>query len=461
MQQFTNLMTAIDTFLWGPPILILLVGAGIILTTRLTGIQFRRLGYVLKNTLGKMFDKSEIEEGGVSPFQALSTALAATVGTGNIVGVSVAIITGGPGAVFWMWVAALLGMATKFSEVTLAIAYRIRRADGQYAGGPMYYIDRGLKLPWLAKAFAFFAAVATFGIGNSVQSNSISGVLKANFGFNPVIVGIILAVLTAIVIVGGIQSISKVTEKLVPLMAALYIIGSLVVIVVHASAISDAFASIFKGAFNIQSATGGAVGFTLMQTIRAGVSRGVFTNEAGLGSSPIAHASATTDHPVRQGIWGISEVFIDTIVICTMTALVVLTSGVLGDSTDASTLVAEAFSRGFGPGRYIVTIGLTLFAFSTILGWEYYGETSARYFFGDKIAWPYRILYIIMVFVGCTIDLGVVWTVANVLNGLMAIPNLIGVIGLSGVVLALSKDFFKDTRKRTGPEEYEHLLHRK
>ena len=462
MKNLTEILNQIDAIIWGPPLLILLVGAGIFLTIRLTGLQFRKFGFIFKNTLMKMFDKSDdLSSGDVTPFQALSTALAATVGTGNIVGVSVAILTGGPGAVFWMWLAAIFGMVTKFSEVTLAIAYRVKNPDGTYAGGPMYYIDQGLKLPWLAKLFALFAGIATFGIGNSVQSNAISGIMKANFNFNPVIVGLILTVLTAIVIVGGIKSIAKVTEKLVPLMAALYIIGAIVVIIVHGARLPHAFALIFSNAFTPQSAMGGALGYTLLQTIRAGVSRGVFTNEAGLGSSPIAHASASTDHPVRQGIWGVTEVFIDTIVICTMTALVILTSGILegGNTGDASSLVANAFSTGFPLGKYIVTIGLALFAFSTILGWEYYGETSMRYLFGDKISWPFRIVYVIMVFVGATIDLGAIWTIANILNGLMAFPNLIALVGLSGVVIVLVKDFFQDpTRIRKSPDEYKHLL---
>lgn len=458
MQELMKILKATDSFLWGPPLLILLVGTGLYLTIRSGGMQFRRFGYIFKNTFGAMFSKDSIGDGDVTPFQALSTALAATVGTGNIVGVAVAIVTGGPGAIFWMWIAALVGMITKFSEVTLSIAYRIKKPDGSYAGGPMYYIDRGLKKPWLAKLFALFAGIATFGIGNSVQSNAISGNLTENFGLNPVIVGIILAILTAVVIVGGIKSIAKVTEKLVPLMALLYIIGAIVVLIVHRAQVPASIASIFTEAFNFKSAAGGAVGFGIMTTIRAGVSRGVFTNEAGLGSSPIAHASASTDHPVRQGMWGVSEVFIDTIVICTMTALVILSSGIQETGADASVLVAKAFSTGFPFGKYVVTFGLVLFAFSTILGWEFYGETSMRYLLGDKVSIPFRIVYIIFVFVGATINLEMVWSIANILNALMAIPNLIGVIGLSGVVFALAKDFFKDTRLRKSPEEYKHLL---
>lgn len=458
---FKEFLESVDAFVWGPPLLILLLGAGVILTVRLKGLQFSQFGFAMRETFLKMFEKTEVGEGEVTPFQALSTALAATVGTGNVVGVAVAIITGGPGAVFWMWVAAAFGMITKYSEVTLAIAYRIRKPSGEYNGGPMYYIDRGMDLPWLGWIFALFAGLATFGIGNSVQSNAIAGVLNTAFGFNPTIVGIILAVLTAIVIVGGIQSIVKVTEKLVPFMALLYIIGGIVVLVVNRSRLGGAIASIFTNAFSPQSAAGGVLGYTLMTTISAGISRGLFTNEAGLGSSPIAHATASTDHPVRQGLWGITEVFLDTFVICSITALVILSSGVLGTETDASALTATAFSKGFPFGGYIVSIGLTLFAFSTILGWEYYGETSMRYIFGDKVSMPFRIIYVIVVFLGCTANLDLVWTIANILNALMAIPNLVGLIGLSGVIVKLTNDFLGDPERiRTSPKEYEHLLER-
>ncbi len=403
--SFADVLTKIDSFVWGVPLIVLLVGAGIILSLRTRFVQLRHFGYILKNTMGKMFEKSDVEEGAISPFQALSTALAATVGTGNIVGVSVAILGGGPGAVFWMWVAAFFGMCTKFSEVNLAVAYRVKTKDG-YAGGPMYYLDRGLKQPWLGKAFAFLAAVACFGIGCSVQSNAIAGTLKSSFNVPPVITGVVITVLAAIVIIGGIQSISKVTEKLVPFMAAFYIVGGLIVILMNAGNIPSAIRSIFVGAFNPAAVGGGAIGYTIMMAMRNGVSRGVFTNEAGLGSSPIAHATASTDHPTRQGMWGVTEVFLDTFVVCSITALVITTSGVLNTGVDdASALAATAFSMKFSLGKYIVSLGLLLFAFSTILGWEYYGETSARYLLGAKIGTPYKILYLIMIFVGCVMQL--------------------------------------------------------
>lgn len=456
--SFMDLLVKVDSFLWGVPLMVLLLGAGIILTVRTRCVQMRHFNYIMKNTLGKMFHRTEVEEGAISPFQALSTALAATVGTGNIVGVSVAILGGGPGAVFWMWFAAFFGMCTKFSEVNLSIAYRVKTDNG-YAGGPMYYIDRGFKKPWLGKCFAFLAAVATLGIGCSVQSNAIAGTLKSSFSIPPFLTAVVITVLAAIVIIGGIQSISKVTEKLVPVMAAFYIVGGLIIIIGNIGNLPGAIRDIFVGAFNPQAVGGGAVGFTISMAMRSGISRGVFTNEAGLGSSPIAHATASTDHPTRQGLWGVTEVFLDTFVVCTITALVILTSGVLNvGEADASALVAEAFSMHFGFGRYIVSIGLLLFAFSTILGWAFYGETSARYLLGSRIGPIYKAVFLIMVFLGCTIKLDMIWEVANILNALMAIPNLIGLIGLSGVVVALQKDFFRDDRLRKSPDEYKHLI---
>ena len=450
----------LDGWAWGPVIIVLILGTGTLLTVRLRAVQFRKFGFIIKNTLFKMFEKKNLAEGEISPFAALSTALAATVGTGNIVGVATAIILGGPGAVFWMWLAALLGMATKFSEVSLSVAYRIRDEEGNWAGGPMYYIDRGLGLPWLGKVFACFAALAAFGIGNSTQSNAIAGVVKTNLGISPMIVGIVVSVLVAIVIIGGIQSISKVTEKLVPFMAAFYIVGGIIVLIANASHVGPAFASIFANAFSTKAAAGGAAGTIMANAMRFGIARGIFTNEAGLGSSPIAQASATVDHPTRQGIWGVFEVFVDTIVVCTITALVILSSGVLSNpAITADVASAHAFSTVFSWGKYIVTLGLVLFAFSTILGWEYYGETSARYLFGAKISKPYRIIYVIVCFLGTQMNLGVAWTIADILNAFMAFPNLIAIVFLNGDVVRLAKDFFNDPeRERKSPAEYRDLL---
>ncbi len=458
MEGFFEILSKVNDFIWGLPLLILLVGTGIYLSIRLKFISFTKFGFILKNTLLKMFDKHELEEGQVSPFQALSTALAATVGTGNIVGVSGAILLGGPGAVFWMWVAALFGMLTKYSEATLAVAYRETRPNGEVAGGPMYYLKNGLNMEWLGKIFAFLAAFATFGIGNSVQSNAISNVLYENFAIPKLATGIVVAIIAFLVIIGGIKRIGAFTEKLVPFMAAFYIIGAIVILVMRASAVGPAFASIFKYAFTARAAVGGGIGYTVMMAMRSGVARGVFTNEAGLGSSPIAHAAASTDHPVRQGMWGVFEVFIDTILVCTMTALVILTTTAWEAEPNAATLVADSFEQGFSGGRYIVTIGLVLFALSTILSWEYYGETSARFIFGDGFGKVYKVIYIPIIVLGATIDLDNVWIIADIMNGLMAIPNLIGLLLLSNVVIRLTDDFFKDPdRIRTSEEEWKHL----
>lgn len=454
------ILKKIEAIVWGPVLIFMILGIGLLFTIRLRGIQFRRFPYVIKNTLMKMFDKHELAEGEISPFQALATALAATVGTGNILGVTTAILLGGPGAVFWMWVAAILGMTTKFAEVALSVAYREKREDGSWAGGPMYYLDKGLGFSGLAKFFAFFAALATFGIGDSTQSNAIAKVLETNFGFSPILVGMVLTILVAIAIIGGIQSIAKVAEKLVPFMAFFYIVGGLFVFFANYQAIPSAFLSIFQEAFNTKAAVGGFAGSVMLTSMRAGIARGVFTNEAGLGSSPIAQASSSVDHPIRQAIWGIFEVFVDTIIVCSITALVLITSGVLiQEGITADLAIAETFSSVFTWGKYIVTIGLTLFAFSTILGWEYYGETSARYLLGDWVIWPYRLLYILMCFVGTTVELGVIWLVADILNALMAFPNLIGLAFLSGDVVRLSEDFFANPNYiRKSSLEYEHLL---
>lgn len=455
-----ELLKAFDKFLWGLPLILGILGTGIYISIKTGGIQFRKLSFALKHTLGNIFEKDhDHKSGDISPFQALATALAGTVGTGNIVGVSLAILLGGPGAIFWMWLAAIFGMATKFAEVSLAVLYREKKDKG-FVGGPMYYIKNGMGNEKLAKAFAIFSGLAVFGIGNSTQSNAIAGVLKENLNINPLATGIILSIIAAIVIVGGINSISKVTEKLVPLMSILYIGGCISILVLNHSNILPAFKSIFLGAFSPRSLGGGFAGLSVKSVISSGIARGVFTNEAGLGSSPIAHASAKTDHPIRQGLWGIAEVFVDTIIICTMTALVILTTGAnTRANIDASALVSKAFASGSSFGPMIVTIGLSLFALSTILGWAYYGEVSIGFLFGKKALTPYRIVYVIFVFLGANMDLGLALTVANILNGLMAIPNLIALVALSPVLVKLSKDFFKDPERiRKSIEEYKSCL---
>ena len=448
-----------NDFLWGLPLIVGLMGTGVLLTFSLSFVQFRKLFFALRNTLGKIFDKSDSSEGDISPFTALATALAATVGTGNIVGVSLAIILGGSGAIFWMWVAAIFGMATKFSEVSLAVAFRKKRGFS-FVGGPMYYIENGLHMPRLAKLFALFASLAVFGIGNSTQSNAIAGVLKDSFGISTVITGLILAAIAGLVIMGGLSTIGKVTEKLVPFMSLFYIVGSVWIIILNRNNLIPAIESIFVEAFVPKSVIGGGLGLSIRAVISSGVARGVFTNEAGLGSSPMAHASAITDHPVRQGLWGMTEVFIDTMVICSLTALVILTTGVdRAVGVDPRSLVASAFATSSSLGGLILSLGITLFAFSTILGWAYYGELAISYLLGDGVKKYYRIIYVVFVFVGANMDLGLAWVVANILNGLMALPNLYALIMLSPVLKRLSVDFFKDPlRIRTNPEEVRNIL---
>lgn len=457
-----NINNAINEVVWGPPILTLLIGTGLILVFVTGFVVYRRFGFVMKNTFGKIFDKSAAEAGGVTPFQAVSTALAATVGTGNIAGVATAIVSGGPGAVFWMWLAAIIGMTTKFAEVTLSIAYRERNEKGEFSGGPMYYIKNGLGMKWLAVLFSVFGALAAFGIGAAVQSNSIASVFEQTFKVPPLYMGIFLAIVASIILIGGIKRIGQFAEKVVPFMAVAYIGGALIILLLHADRIPGAFGQIFSTAFNFKAAGGGFLGFTVMQAMRFGIARGVFTNEAGLGSAPIAHAASTIDHPVRQGLWGTFEVFVDTILICSMTALVILTSG-LAETTNlkAAALTTAAFEKGLPGGGYIVTFGILLFAFTTIVGWCYYGEKCMEFLFGTKVITGYRVVYIAMIILGTVGGLDLVWNIADTLNGLMAIPNLIALIALSGVVAKLVKDFFKDPdRKRTSPAEYEECLKR-
>lgn len=443
MELLISINKFINGIVWGPPMLILLVGAGIYLTIRTNFFSITKLGYVLKNTMMKMFSKEQKGKGEVTAFQAVSTALAATVGTGNIAGVATAIAVGGPGAVFWMWFAAVVGMTTKFAEVVLSIKYREETPDGRFVGGPMYYITNGLKQKWLAKIFAFFGAIAAFGIGNMVQSNSIAESLNLTFGLNKLVIGIVLAVFAAIVVVGGIKRIGQVTEVFVPFMAAFYILGGLVIIVMNASHLPEAFGLIFGQAFTGSAAVGGFTGSTLMVAMRYGVARGVFTNEAGLGSAPIAHAAATTDSPVRQGLWGVFEVFIDTLVIASITALAILTSGVWKTGLTGAALTTETFNSAMPTvGGWVVSIGILLFAFSTILGWEYYGERCAEYLFGPKVNMLYRILWIPFIVIGATGGLELLWDIADTLNGLMAIPNLIGLLFLSPIVIKLTKEHF-------------------
>ncbi len=446
-----------NNIIWDMPMLILMIGTGTYLTFITNGVIFTRFGTVMKYTLRTIFKRYDHQEKGtITPFQAVSTALAATVGTGNIVGVAVAIQVGGPGAIFWMWVSALIGMVTKYAEVTLAVAYRHRNNKNEIVGGPMYYITKGMGSKTLAYLFCIFGFLASYGIGNMVQANSLAGGLESVFSIPTWVTGIVLAILVGLVIIGGISRIASVAEILVPLMAVLYMSGAVVALIVNASNIPAAFMSIIRDAFTGTAAVGGFAGATSMYATRIGIARGVFTNEAGLGSAPIAHAAAHTDHPARQGLWGAFEVFFDTLIMCTVTALVILSSGLWTDpNLDGNIISSLAFENAFKGGRYIVSIGLVLFAFATIIAWYYYAEKCVEFLFGTKGIIPFRISFTGVVFVGCISKLELVWELADLLNGMMAIPNLIALIALSGVVRKLTKDFFNDPdRKRLKNENF-------
>ncbi|HHT20168.1 MAG TPA: sodium:alanine symporter family protein [Tissierellia bacterium] len=450
MDILLDFHTALNDFVWGPVMLALLVGAGVYLTLRTNFFAILKIGYVMKNTLFKMFDKEVRGEGEITPFQAVSTALAATVGTGNVAGVATAIALGGPGAVFWMWISAIFGMTTKFAEVVLSIKYREQTADGRFVGGPMYYLRNGIRSKGLGKflavLFSIFGGLAAFGIGNMVQSNSVAAALEEAVNVPPLWTGIALAILTALVILGGIKRIGAVTEKLVPFMAAIYILGALFIIILNGAHLPEAFGLIFRHAFTPAAATGGFAGATISIAMRRGVSRGVFSNEAGLGSAPIAHAAATTDSPVRQGLWGVFEVFVDTIIICTLTAMAIMVSGLWDSGVSGAALTTQAFNEAIPGGGYIVSIGIMLFAFSTILGWSYYGERCAEFLFGKGAIIPYRVIWIPAIIIGSIGGLELLWDVADTLNGLMILPNIIGVILLSGTVISLTKDYFRNLR---------------
>ncbi|MFO7765093.1 MAG: sodium:alanine symporter family protein [Pelovirga sp.] len=433
-----ELLNWVGDLVWGPPMLILLVGTGVFLTFRLRGLQFTKLLYAHK----LIFTKDKESEGDISHFQALTTALAATIGTGNIAGVATAIFLGGPGAVFWMWMTGLVGMATKYSEAILAVKYRETDSRGEMCGGPMYYIEKGLGWKWLGVLFAIFGAAAAFGIGNMVQSNSVADAVRSTFSVPPVVTGLILAVLTALVVLGGIKSIGRVTAYLVPFMAAIYVAGGLVVVLINVTEIPAALSAIFTGAFGGEAAFGGAVG----AAIRYGVARGVFSNEAGLGSAPIAAAAARTDYPGRQALVSMTQTFIDTIIVCTITALAILTSGALTSGETGAALTTAAFNVGLpGSGGVIVAVGIILFAYSTILGWCYYGEKCMEYLISEKAVIYYRVIFVLFVFVGAVAQLDFVWTFSDVMNGLMAVPNLIGLLLLSGVVVAETRNFLDKT----------------
>ena len=463
MQAIESINKWLNGVVWGIPMMCLILGTGVYLCIRCGFPQFAHFGHIMKNTLGKAFEKSEAKEGSVSPFKAMCTALAASIGTGNIAGVSGAIAIGGPGAVFWMWMSALLGMCTKFAEVTLSIKFRQRNEKGDWVGGPMYYIQNGLgkKWKWLASVFAVFGALAAFGIGNMTQVNTIcstvGGAIKnfvpdVNLTIVAWIVGALCAVLASIVYLGGIEAIGDVCALLVPVMAIIYILASIAVIVMNISAVPEAFGAIFKGAFNPAAVSGGLAGVGIKMAITKGVGRGIFSNEAGLGSAPIAHAAADVDHPVKQGMFGVFEVFMDTIVVCTMTAMVVLLGvGVhnieFGNDIGAQ-LTVNGFMSVFGdkiPG-VVVAVCLTMFAFSTVLTWGLYGTRCMEYLFNYKAAKVYQIIFCGVMIIGGVIKLQLAWDIADTLNGLMAIPNLIALLLLSPVVIKLTKEYFRGVK---------------
>lgn len=448
---------SVNAFIWGVPSMVCIIGVGLLLTIRTKGLQFRKFGYVLKHTFGTIFDKKEAEAGALTPFQSVCTALAGTVGTGNIAGVAGAIALGGPGAVFWMWCSALLGMCTKFAEVTLAVHFRERNDKGDWVGGPMYYIKNGLGKKWqfLAVLYSILGVLTVFGTGNATQVNTIvASIDSALFNFNVfnednvgnvnLGIGILIAVLVLLILLGGIKRIGNVTSKLVPFMAVFYIAMGLVLVAVNYERVPEVFQSIFEGAFNPRSVTGGVVG-SLFISMRRGVSRGIFSNEAGLGTGSIAHASSDVAHPIQQGMWGIFEVFADTIVICTLTALAILCSGINIDYGKAAgaELTISGFTTTFGGWiSILLAVALCCFAFSTILGWGLYGSRCIEYLFGPKVVKPFIIVYALVAIIGATMDLGLLWSLADTFNGLMIIPNLIAVFLLSGTVIHLVKDYF-------------------
>ncbi|MCI7739854.1 MAG: alanine/glycine:cation symporter family protein [Lachnospiraceae bacterium] len=457
LQTIETINSAVNNFIWGVPAMICIIGVGLYLSIRTKFVQIRKFPYAIKTTLGRIFRKREAEDGAMTPFQAVCTALAATVGTGNIAGVAGAIAIGGPGAVFWMWISAFLGMCTKFCEVTLAVHFRERNEEGDYVGGPMYYIKNGLgkNWQWLAVAFSAFGVLTVFGTGNATQVNTITTAINsALLNFHVIndsqvktvslVVGIIIAILVALVLLGGVKRIGHVTEKLVPFMAVLYIILALGVVILNVNRIPGVFHDIIVGAFRPASVTGGLVGSFFM-SMKKGVSRGIFSNEAGLGTGSIAHACADTRKPVKQGFFGVFEVFTDTIVICTLTALVILCSGVpvaYGEAAGAE-LTILGFTSTYGSWVSLFTaVAMCCFAFSTIIGWGLYGARCIEFLFSSKVIKPFMVAYSLVAILGATVELGLMWSIAETFNGLMVIPNLIALFLLSGTLVKLLKDFF-------------------
>lgn len=460
MELVERINDTVNGIVWGVPAMVCIIGVGLLLSFRTRFLQIRKFPYAMRETIGRTFKQKTEDDGALTPFQAVCTALAATVGTGNIAGVAGAIALGGPGAVFWMWISALLGMCTKFSEVTLAVHFRERNKNGDYVGGPMYYIKNGLgpRFMWLAILFSIFGVITVFGTGNATQVNTITSAVTTAFkNYNMftdvapmtinLTIGIIVAFVVGLVLLGGIKRIGQVTEKLIPFMAVLYIVLALGVVALNADNVLPVLGSIFEGAFNPRAVTGGVVG-SLFISMRRGVSRGIFSNEAGLGTGSIAHACADTNNPVKQGLFGIFEVFVDTIVICTLTALVILLGAsdliVYGQAAGAD-LTIGGFTNTYGGWVSILTaVAMCCFAFSTIIGWGLYGARCAEFIFGERIIKPFYVAYSLVAVVGATVDLGLMWGISDTFNGLMVIPNLIGVFLLSGTLVKLVKEYFKE-----------------
>lgn len=440
MENLNTIISSIASFVWGPPMLILLVGTGLYLTIRLKGMQFWALGHAFK----LIFKKEDDAKGDISNFAALMTALAATVGIGNIVGVATAINMGGPGAVFWMWVTGLVGMATKYSEAILAVKYREKGLNG-YKGGPMYYIYKGANMPMLAMAFAIFTVIASFGIGNMAQANAVANALNSQFNISYEMTGVVLLTITAIVVLGGIKTIGKVTTYLIPFMIAIYLVTAFIIIFTNIDKVSDAFGMIFYYAFNPMAAAGGFAGAAIAAAIRYGIARGVFSNESGLGSAPIAAAAAKTSDPVKQALISMTQTFIDTLIVCTMTALIILMAPIWTQGENAGELTLKSFEFFLGDwGALVIVFATILFGYSTILGWSYYGERAFEYILGDKKIYFYRVFFICIIYVGCVSQLKLVWNFSDLANGLMAIPNLIGLLILSKVVTTETNRYFKN-----------------
>lgn len=460
LEFITEVNSKVNHFVWGPVMLALLVGTGVFLTCRTGCIQVRRFGYIMKNTIGSLFQKKERDHGGnLSPFQAVTTALAGTVGTGNIAGVTGAVFMGGPGAAFWMWVSAFFGMCTKYCEIALAVRFRVTDEKGVHKGGPMYYIENGMgkNWRWLAVLFALLGGIASFGIGNISQSSEIAGAMNGLFGVPAPVTGIVLAVIVAIVILGGVRRIGQVTSYLVPFMSIFYILAGLAVLLLRIADVPAAFVTIFQSAFSLKAVEGGVFGYAIMLAIRQGFARGVFSNEAGLGSAPIAHAASSADEPAEQAMWGVFEVFIDTIVICTITCLTVVLSGMeLGEAAlDRFTSNGAAAVAAFNAilpgtlGGTVIQVSLLFFALSTILGWSYYGSQCWGYLsknnrLVDRI---YKVAFILVCVVGATGSGTLMWNISDTLNGMMAIPNLIALLALSGVAASITREYFKEKKE--------------